>query len=317
MRLLADYTLDEIKEIITGLNEPVFRAKQIFAGIYEGKKLDEITTVGNTLKDKLNSETTGVTIIEKKVSSDGTVKYLFELLDGNIIEGVFMRYRHGNTVCISTQAGCRMNCAFCASGISGLKRNLSPGEMIGEVVAVNRDNGGTISKRAVTNIVLMGSGEPLDNYDNVVKFLRLVTYEDGINISMRNISLSTCGISDKMYQLVKENLSVNLTLSLHAPNDEIREKIMPINKAYKVKDIIGALKNYFEKTGRRVIIEYALIEGINDTIQCAKELAGLIKGFSCHVNLIRLNYVKENNLRPSKKVTEELWAAILTALADS
>lgn len=197
-----------------------------------------------------------------------------------------------------------MNCAFCASGISGLTRNLSAGEMVGQVIQVNRDNGGSIKNRAVTNIVLMGSGEPLDNYDNVIKFLKNITDGRGINISARNISLSTCGLRDKMIRLSEEGIPVNLTLSLHAPNDAIRSSIMPVNKADNVKSIIAAARNYFNKTGRRVIIEYAMIKGINDSRENARELAELIKGFPCHVNLIKLNYVKEKKLKGSDKVKE-------------
>ncbi|MGI6701512.1 MAG: 23S rRNA (adenine(2503)-C(2))-methyltransferase RlmN [Christensenellales bacterium] len=301
--IIADYTLEELKELMKSYNEPAYRARQLFEAVYEGKCIDEITNIGKGLKDKIKY-LTGVGIDKKFVSSDGTVKYLFKLCDNALIEGVFMRYKHGNTICISTQAGCRMNCLFCASGISGLERNLSAGEMVGQVVAVNRDNGGTAKQRAVKNIVLMGSGEPLDNYDNTLKFIRLITDENSINIGARNISLSTCGLVDKMYKLAEENIQINLTLSLHAPNDEIRNNIMPVNKAYGVKALIKALRNYYEKTGRRVIIEYALIDGINDTDDNAAELAELVKGFPCHINLIRLNYVHEKKLRGSKRVKE-------------
>lgn len=304
MRILADYNLEEISSIIKELGEPAYRAKQIYTSIYEGKTIDEISNIPKSLKDKLNSLTSGVKIIEKITSKDGTIKYLFELNDKNIIEGVLMNYKHGNTICISTQVGCRMNCVFCASGLNGLVRNLSAGELVGQVVVVNRDIGGTISDRAITNVVLMGSGEPLDNYDNVIKFLRLITAVDSINISPRNISLSTCGMEDKMYKLADEGLSVNLTLSLHAPTDELRYQLMPINKASNVKSIIAALKNYFNKTGRRVIVEYALIDGVNDSDINAKQLAALVRGFPCHINLIKLNYVKEKNLRGSQRTEE-------------
>lgn len=304
MRILADYSYDQLKGIILELNEPEYRAGQIFTALYEGRTIDEISNIPRSLKEKLDAVSTGVSIKEKFISADGTVKYLFELLDGNLIEGVFMNYKHGNTICISTQVGCRMNCAFCASGISGLTRNLSAGEMVGQVIQVNRDNGGSIKNRAVTNIVLMGSGEPLDNYDNVIKFLKNITDERGINISARNISLSTCGLRDKMIRLSEEGIPVNLTLSLHAPNDEIRSSIMPVNKADNVKSIIAAARNYFNKTGRRVIIEYAMIKGLNDSRENARELAELIKGFPCHVNLIKLNYVKEKKLKGSDKVKE-------------
>lgn len=306
MSILADCNLEEIKCIVKDIGEPLFRAKQLYSAIYDGKKLSEATNIPKGLIEKIGQDTIGGKIVDKLVSKDKTIKYLMQLEDNNIIECVVMNYKHGNTICISTQVGCRMNCDFCASGIDGLIRNLTAGEMVSQVVIANRDLGGTAKNRLITNIVLMGSGEPLDNYDNVIKFLRLISDSNSINISPRNISLSTCGLVDKMKDLANEGITVNLTLSLHAPFDEIRDKIMPINKAYKISNAINALKYYFEKTKRRVIIEYSLIDGINDSNECAEELSRLVKGFPCHVNIIRLNNVTEKKYKPSKKQNEFL-----------
>ena len=244
----------------------------------------------------------GITIYDKFVSKkDGTVKYLFELQDGNIIEGVLMKYKYGNTICISTQVGCRMNCAFCASGLEGLIRNLTAGEILGQVLEVNRDALTDDEDRSVTNIVLMGSGEPFDNYDNVTKFLRLVNDEHGINISKRNISLSTSGLVDRIYQFTDEGYKVTLTISLHAPNNAIRNNIMPVNHKWKIEEVIKAAKYYFDKTGRRIIFEYSMIEGVNDSKKEALELVKLLRGLTCHVNIINLNYVKERGLKGAEK----------------
>ena len=216
--------------------------------------------------------------------------------DGNVIETVVMKYKYGITQCVSTQVGCRMGCAFCASGIGGLVRNLTAGEIYSEVAVVNRLLGGTLDKRSVTNVVLMGSGEPLDNYDEVIKFLRLLSDEKGLNVSPRNVSLSTSGLVPNMYRLAEEGLDVNLTVSLHNPFDEKRKELMSIAKKYKVKEILDACSNYFEKTGRRYIFEYSLVKGQNDSKECSDELIRLLKGRPCHVNIIRLNAVKEKNL---------------------
>lgn len=296
---LLGLTVDEIKEEILSLNEKPFRATQIFSSLFSGLSFSEMTDLSIALRDKLDSVYIDqpTKILKTLKSADGTEKFLFSLADGNIVEGVKMRYKYGNTLCISTQVGCRMNCAFCASGLNGLIRNLTSGEMLGEIIAVNRYlSGGLKDKRAITNVVLMGSGEPLDNYDNVVKFLRLLADKNGLNISPRNVSLSTSGLVEKMYDLANENLPINLTVSLHSPFDEERVKIMPIAKAYKISDIISACENYFNKTGRRYIFEYVLIKGENDGIRHAEALIKLLKGKPCHVNLIRLNEVKEKNL---------------------
>ncbi len=298
---LLDLNFDEILQIVLESGQPKYRAQQLYSGLQAGKRIEEINIPKN-FKEYLKEREIavgGVEIYEKFISKlDGTIKYLYKLNDGNIIEGVLMKYKYGNTLCVSTQVGCRMGCAFCASTIGGLVRNLSAGEILGQVIAVNRDNK-TDENRGVTNIVLMGSGEPLDNYDNVLKFLNLVTCEDGLNISMRNISLSTCGIVPKIYELAKEKLGLTLSLSLHAPDDNLRKNIMPISKAYKLEDTINAMRSYVKSTGRRVVFEYALISGINDTKECAQKLSDLIKGMQCHVNLIPLNSVDESGLNGS------------------
>ena len=306
---LSNFNEAELSEILKTFGEPSYRAKQLFKWVHQATPFDKMSNLPKSLTAKLSEEyvVTGVSIFKKLVSRDGTVKYLFALDDGNIVEGVLMRYKYGNTLCVSTQVGCRMNCAFCASGIDGLIRNLTAGE----ILEVNRDEGATADKRAVTNVVLMGSGEPLDNYDEVTKFLCLLNDKDGINVSERNVSLSTCGITDKIRKLADDGFSVTLTISLHAPTDEIRKTIMPTANKYKIADILDAAKYYFDKTGRRYIFEYALIKGVNDGKENMLTLAKVLKGKPCHVNLIRLNYVKEKGLRGAddaeemKKILEE------------
>ncbi|MEG1499634.1 MAG: 23S rRNA (adenine(2503)-C(2))-methyltransferase RlmN [Clostridia bacterium] len=299
MKILQDNNLDEIKKLVLEMNEPVFRAKQLFEGIYSGKSIDGITNIGAMFKEKILKEFVNepVKIVERLEGKDGTVKLVYSLFDGNIIEGVLMNYKYGNTLCVSTQVGCRMGCKFCASTLGGLVRNLSSGEILSQVLICNKMlEGGMRDKRKITNIVLMGSGEPLDNFDNVCKFLSLVSSADGINISERNISLSTCGICEKILELADLGHSVNLTISMHAPTDEIRKGIMPIANKYSIKQVLAAAKYYFEKTGRRVIFEYALIKGVNDSDECIKEIVSKFKGFSMHFNIIPLNSVKERNL---------------------
>ncbi len=296
---LLNYSFEELKNLITTLGEKSFRANQIFKALHLGLDFGEITELSKTFREKLgeNYIAQPITIIKNLKSVDGTEKFLYKLADGNVIEGVLMKYKYGYTLCVSTQVGCRMHCAFCASGLHGLVRNLEAGEILGQVIAVNRYiDGGIGDKRKIINVVLMGSGEPLDNYDNTLKFLRLVSEPNGINISQRNISLSTSGLVPKMIDLANQRVSVNLTVSLHSPFDSEREKIMPIAKAYKIKEILDACSYYFKKTGRRYIFEYVLIKGNNDTIDHANELISLLKGRPCHINLIRLNEVKENDL---------------------
>lgn len=308
MKVLQDLCLEELIQKIEEYGEKTYRAKQIFENLYLGKSLEEMTNVPKSLKEKLLSEfvDTPIKIIETQKDRDGTEKFAYELFDGNIIEGVLMRYKYGNTLCVSTQVGCRMGCKFCASTLNGMVRNLSAGEILSQILVVNKLLGGTAKKREITNVVLMGSGEPLENFENVSKFLFLATSKDGINISARNISLSTCGIVPKIYGLAKLHLPVILTISLHAPNDEIRKTIMPIANKYSIEEIIKASKAYFNETGRRIIFEYALIAGVNDSKACADELSKLVKGFPSHVNLIPLNEVKERELKTvSRKRAEE------------
>ncbi len=297
---LLNFSFEELQNLIESLGEKKFRTGQIFKSLHLGLDFDAMTDISKLLREKLSSEYDAqpVRIIKHLQSVDGTMKFLFALRDNNVVEGVLMKYNHGYSLCISTQVGCRMHCAFCASGLHGLVRNLTAGEILGEVISVNKFLGGGIGdKRKVINIVLMGSGEPLDNYDNTIKFFHLVSEKNGINISQRNISLSTSGIVPKMYELAKENLSINLTVSLHSPFDEERQKIMPVAKTYKIAQILDACSNYFEKTGRRYIFEYVLIKGENDTPRHADGLINILKGRPCHINLIRLNEVKENQLK--------------------
>ena len=292
----------EILDFITKIGQPKYRAGQIFSAIQSGKKISDITTIPKDLKNILydNFTDTNLEIFSSKQAGK-TIKFLYKLYDNNIIEGVLMEYNHGKTLCVSTQVGCNMHCAFCASGIDGLIRNLSAGEILAQVIEVNKFLGGDIKNRQITNIVLMGSGEPLDNYENVIKFLHNVNDINGINISMRNISLSTCGLANKIYALADENLGVNLSLSLHASNDAIRKQLMPVANAYSIKDVLSACKYYFEKTGRRFIIEYIMIDRINCSISNAKELVNLLKCLTCHVNLIKVNPIKEKSFFPPNK----------------
>ncbi len=297
---LLNLNYGELENLIICLGEKKFRAGQIFRSLHLGLDFSEMTDISKLFREKLENsyDAQPVKILKYLESIDGTIKFLFKLRDNNVIEGVLMKYNHGYSLCISTQVGCRMHCAFCASGLNGLVRNLEPGEILGEVIAVNRFlNGGIGDKRKVINIVLMGSGEPLDNYDNTIKFIKLVSEKNGINVSQRNISLSTSGIVPKMYELANENVSVNLTVSLHSPFDEERQKIMPVAKTYKINQILDACSNYFDKTGRRYIFEYVLIKGENDSQRHAEALINLMIGRPCHINLIRLNEVKENDLK--------------------
>jgi 23S rRNA (adenine2503-C2)-methyltransferase len=298
-KIIYDLNYNQIEELILSLGEKKFRARQLYEGIMHGKTITGISVLPQSLKDKLlqTYEDCTITIVRTLKSSDGTEKYLFQLADGNIIEGVFMSYKYGNTQCVSTQVGCRMGCKFCASTLGGRIRDLTSGEILAQVLVVNALHGGTLSKRAITNIVLMGSGEPLDNYDNVITFLKNVSCEGGINISPRNISLSTCGLVDKIYALADEGLPVNLTISLHNTTDKERARTMPIANKWTIEQILDACTHYFNKTGRRYIFEYSLIEGENCDKRHAEELIELLKGKPCHVNLIRLNEVKERNLK--------------------
>lgn len=314
MKVLQDLTLDEIKALLASLGEPPFRAKQIYSALHRGEKISEISNIKITLRNRLLEEYADLPceIIKELTSKDKTKKFLFKLHDGNVIEGVLMSYKYGYTLCVSTQVGCRMGCKFCASTLEGLVRNLTCGEILSQILVVNKHIGGNIVNRAITNVVLMGSGEPFDNYDNVIKFLKLVSDKDGINISLRNISISTCGLVDKMYSLADENLPINLTVSLHSPFDDMRKQIMPIANKYTVVEVVSACKNYFNKTKRRVYFEYSLIKNLNDNKRCVEKLCELLKGFPCHVNLIRLNSVKERSLIGTSNETCESFMKMLT-----
>ena len=301
---LLGYTLEELTAYLQTLGEKPFRAKQLYGWLHKGAEFDQMRNLPAALREKLMQSDTaiGVSIIKTLVSQkDGTEKYLFSLRDGNVVEGVLMRYNYGNTLCISSQVGCRMGCRFCASTLEGRVRDMTAGEMLGEVVAVNRLHAQG-DKRGVTNIVMMGSGEPLDNYDNVVRFLRLVSAPEGINISLRNVSVSTCGLADRMDDLARENLPITLSISLHAPTDEARRRIMPIANQYSIERLMKACRDYVDKVGRRIVFEYALIEGVNTSLEDADRLAELTRGLLCHVNLIPLNDVPERDLRaPGQK----------------
>ena len=286
---------EELADELAEYRLPAFRVKQIFQWLHRGAGFGDMTNLPKALREQLRERYIDqpVSILEKKVSRlDGTVKMLYALPDGNCVEGVLMHYHHGYTLCVSTQVGCRMGCVFCASTLNGCVRNLSSAELLGQVHAANTQ----IDGDRVSNIVLMGSGEPLDNYDNVCRFLRLVSHPDGLNIGLRHISLSTCGLVPQMRRFADEGLPVTLSLSLHAPNDALRRKLMPVANAYHMEDVLDACRYYIQKTGRRVIFEYALNE-INSSPEHAAELASRLRGMQCHVNVIPLNAVEEKQLR--------------------
>ena len=292
---IKSFNLQELTEYMVSRNEKAFRAKQIYEWMHV-KHVDgfeDMTNISKKLKEELNSDCyiTSLNQVEVQVSKiDGTRKYLFALEDGNVIESVLMRYKHGNSVCISSQVGCRMGCRFCASTLDGLVRGLRPSEMLDQIYKISRDIGERIS-----NVVVMGTGEPMDNYDNLLKFIQLLTDENGLNISQRNLTVSTCGIVPRMRQLADEKLSITLALSLHASNQEKRKELMPVANSFDIHEVIDACKYYFEKTKRRVTFEYSLVGGVNDTDQDATELASLIKGMNCHINLIPVNPIKERD----------------------
>lgn len=302
---ILNYSLEELSNWMKENKESAFRAKQVFSWIYKGVwKFEDMKNLPKTTIEKLNNSFSieKPKIVHKYESKlDKTTKFLFAFNDGNIIESVVMKYKHGNSICISTQVGCRMGCKFCASTLEGRIRNLTAGEMLAEVLLAQE----TIGER-ISNIVLMGSGEPLDNFDNVTKFIELVNADYGLNIGQRHITLSTCGLVPKIYELADKGYSITLAISLHASNDKRRREIMPIAKKYSIDEILKACDNYIEKTKRRITFEYSLVSGINDSVEDAIELSQLLKGRLCHVNLIPVNEIKENTLkRPSKKTIEE------------
>lgn len=296
---LADCTKGELTALFAEWGEPKYRAAQAFEWLKKGARPEEMTNLPLPLREKLAEIPYGGVTIEQKFLSqkDGTIKYLFRLEDENLVEGVLMRYHYGNTLCLSTQVGCSMGCKFCASTLEGCVRNLRVGELLGQIHAVERDEPvPEPGHRNVTNLVLMGSGEPLDNYENVVAFLNFVTAQDGLRISARNISVSTCGIVPKIDSFIEDAPHVTLSISLHAHDDETRTSLMPINRAYPISELLAASRRYAEKTGRRVVFEYALIGGVNASLADADQLASLLRGMLCHVNLIPLNPVPERGL---------------------
>lgn len=308
---IKSMTFDELTEYVKGLGQPAFRAKQLYewmhiklAGSY-----DEMSNIPASLRDFLK-ENTDYTVLETvKVQTseeDGTAKYLFRLCDGNLIESVLMHYHHGNSVCISSQAGCRMGCRFCASTLDGLARSLRPSEMLEQIYRIQRNSG-----ERVSNVVVMGSGEPFDNFDNLIRFERLLTDENGLNISARNLTVSTCGLVPEIYRLADMELQLTLAISLHAPNDEMRRRLMPIANKYSVSELIDACRYYIGKTGRRVTFEYSLVKGENDSEGCAEELAALVRGLNCHINLIPVNPIKERSFRQSELAAVNRFKSIL------
>lgn len=308
---LKSMSLEELQLFLADMKEPKFRGKQVFEWIHKKQvfSFDEMTNLSKSLREKLqqNAVLGGVEMVRRLISQvDGTRKYLFALENDSVIESVLMKYEHGNTVCISTQAGCRMGCKFCASTLDGVERNLTAGEMLSQVYEIQKDCGERIS-----GVVLMGSGEPLDNYENVVKFIHLINHPDGQNMGQRHITLSTCGLIEKMYQLEEEHLQITLAVSLHAPNDEIRKSIMPVAKANSMDRLLVACRDYAEKTKRRITFEYAMMRGVNDSDDCAKELAKKLRDMLCHVNLIPVNDVKERDYIKSSNDRVKQFATLL------
>ena len=310
MNHLKSMTAAEIGGVLKELGQPAFRGKQVFSWLHKGvRSYEEMTNLPKSLRDALAERYPIYTpkILRKQESQkDGTVKYLWQLEDGNCVETVLMRYHYGNSVCISTEVGCKMGCAFCASTLGGFVRQLQPHEMLDQVLFTQLDSGQPIS-----HIVLMGIGEPLDNYDNVMRFLELVNDPEGMNISMRHISLSTCGLVPMIDQLAEKKLQITLSVSLHAPTDGVRDTIMPVNKAYPTEALLDVCRRYYQKTGRRISFEYAMIHGVNDTPEAARTLLKRLKGMSAHVNMIPLNHVEESSLKPSTKQAVAQFQKIL------
>lgn len=304
-------TLEELTESIRQMGDKPFRAKQIYQWLHQKlvTDFDEMSNLSKLLREKMKEQFTLTALqpVDVKISQiDGTRKYLFRLADGNVIESVWMQYHHGNSVCISSQVGCRMGCRFCASTLDGLERNLTASEMLDQIYRIQ-----SLTGERVSNIVIMGSGEPMDNYDNVIRFLHMITDENGLNISQRNITVSTCGIVPGILKLAEEDLQITLALSLHAPNDEVRKTLMPIANRYSLKEILAACQTYFEKTGRRLTFEYSLVSGVNDNLDEAKALTALIKHMHGHVNLIPVNPIKERDYRQSDRKAIEAFKAYL------
>ena len=302
---IRSFTFDELKIEMEGIGEKAFRAKQVYEWLHVKlvDSFDEMTNLSKSLREKLDSQyrIPLVNMVSRQVSKlDGTNKFLFQLEDGNVVESVLMRYKHGNSVCISSQVGCRMGCKFCASTIGGLERNMLPSEMLGEIYQVQK-----ISGERVSNVVIMGTGEPLDNYDYFVRFIRLLTDENGLNLSQRNVTISTCGIVPNMKRLAEEQFQITLALSLHGSTQEKRKTLMPVANKYELSEVLSACDYYFEKTGRRITFEHSLVHGVNDRDEDAEELIGLLKSRNCHINLIPVNPIKERSFeRPTRQAAE-------------
>lgn len=298
MKNIKDYNLEELKNELKGIGEKPFRAEQIFKWLYDEKvqSFDEMTNLSLELREKLKENYTicNFNILKKQESKDGTIKYLFDVLDGNAIETVLMKYHHGNSICVSSQIGCKMGCKFCASTGINFIRNLTSGEIVEQIIRVEQDIGERIS-----NVVLMGIGEPLDNYDNVVNAIRLINHPKGLNIGARHISISTSGLVPKIYQLAEENIQCTLSISLHATDNQKRSSMMPVNNTYPIEELLQACKDYIAKTNRRISFEYALAKGNNDNLEDAKQLVKLLKGMLCHVNLIPINKIENGKFDKS------------------
>lgn len=303
---IRSYTFEQLNTEMQEIGEKSFRSKQIYSWLHEKlvDSFEEMTNLSKALREKLEQsyEIRKVSMLERQASAlDGTNKFLFELYDGNVVESVLMRYKHGNSVCISSQVGCRMGCRFCASTLDGLERNLTPSEMLGQIYEIQK-----ISGERVSNIVIMGTGEPLDNYENFVTFIHMISDEHGLNISQRNITVSTCGIIPNMKKLAEENFQITLALSLHGSNQEKRKKLMPVANKYELTDVLEACDYYFKKTGRRITFEYSLVHGVNDTKEDAEELIRILKPRNCHLNLIPVNPIKERDFeKPTRQHAEK------------
>lgn len=311
---IKSLSYEELLETIQGMGEKAFRGKQIYEWLHKKAvmKFEDMTNLSKKLREQLSEQCyiADMKLLDRLVSKDGsTSKFLFGLNDGSVIESVLMKYHHGNSVCISSQVGCRMGCNFCASTLGGLERNLTVSEMLGQIYAIQN-----ISGERVSNVVVMGTGEPMDNYDNFVKFVRMLTDEHGYHISQRNVTVSTCGLVERIRQLADEQFSITLAISLHAPNDEARKKLMPVANKYTIAEILDACDEYFAKTGRRVSFEYSLVQGVNDSAEFAKELGGLLKGKNCHVNLIPVNPIKERDYKDSDTAFVQNFKMILEKL---
>lgn len=308
---IKSLNMEQLTEFLVSIGEKPFRARQLYEWLHKklAKDFGQMTNLSNSLKEKLQKSATFtiLEVVEEQVSRlDGTRKYLFRLWDGNVIESVLMKYKHGNSVCISSQAGCRMGCKFCASTLDGLARNLSPSEMLSQIYQIQEMSG-----ERVSNVVVMGSGEPLDNYDNLLAFIRILTGEDGLNISQRNVTISTCGIVPGILKLAEEGLSITLALSLHASNDRVRRSLMPVAAGYPLEEVLNACRVYFQKTGRRLTFEYSLVKGVNDNLEEAKSLANLLRDHCGHVNLIPVNPIKERDFVQSDQKSIQSFKNLL------